>query len=100
MEKPSREGLGLSVCYLLLKYTKLSKTQLHVGEKFDLVWMVDCGRVLHGFGGLTRIQRGARRCGRSTSHPSQTARRMGHPSTWWQIEGGVSGESSRPNRQE
>src|ERR1035437_4891044 len=52
-EGPARTpGLSGFDC-LLLKYTKWSKTQLCSREKFDLVWMVDCGRVLHRTRGLT-----------------------------------------------
>src|ERR1017187_3306391 len=46
-EGPARTP-GLSVFYcLLLKYIGWSITHLPCWRKFDLVWMVDCGRLLH-----------------------------------------------------
>src|ERR1035441_8942491 len=69
-----------------VKYTKRRETQLHVWEKFDLVWMVDCGRVLHRFGGLTtnqsqRISLSAISGGRvgATASSRPSGARTGHP---------------------
>src|ERR1035437_3941982 len=64
-EGPARTpGLAVFDC-LLLKYTKWSKTQLYFWEKFDLVWMVDCGPVLHRVRGLT-----PRRAPAKTAYPA------------------------------
>src|ERR1035437_6103402 len=54
-EGPARTpGLAGFDC-LLLNCNEWSKTQLYSGQKFDLVWMADCGPVLHRDGGLTRF---------------------------------------------
>src|ERR1035437_2048272 len=57
-EGPARTpGLAGFDC-LLLNCNEWSKTHLYFGEKFDLVWMVDCGPVLHRSRGLTRFWSG------------------------------------------
>ena len=57
-EGPARTpGLAVFDC-LLLNCNEWCKTQLYFGEKFDLVWMVDCGPVLHRSRGLTRFWSG------------------------------------------
>jgi hypothetical protein len=53
MRRPGGYAGSLSISYLLLKYTGSTITQLPCWRKFDLVWIVDCGRVLHRGGGLT-----------------------------------------------
>src|ERR1035437_3144994 len=59
-EGPARTpGLAVFDC-LLLNCNEWSKTQLYFGEKFDLVWIVDCGRVLHRERGLTAKDRHVR----------------------------------------
>jgi hypothetical protein len=54
---PARTPDLFPLLTLLLKYTELSETHLLCGGKFDLLWMVGCGRVLHRFGGLTTFSR-------------------------------------------
>src|ERR1035441_224816 len=67
MERPGGwPGLLLISAYYL-KYTKLSETHLLWRRKFYVVWMVDCGRVLHRGGGLTTF----RRQGKSESQRTQ-----------------------------
>src|ERR1039457_6756937 len=56
MQRPGGLRRGFSISYLLLKYTESSETHLLCGEKFYLVWMVGCGRVLHRDGGLTTFR--------------------------------------------
>src|ERR1035437_6863905 len=52
-EGPARTpDLSVFDC-LLLNCNEWSNTHLYFWEKFDLVWMVDCGRVLHRDRGLT-----------------------------------------------
>src|ERR1039458_2734274 len=63
-EGPARTpGLSVFLCSIAyyFKYTGWRITHLPCWRKFDLVWMVDCGRVLHRFGGLTTNQEAAKK---------------------------------------
>src|ERR1035437_3379775 len=85
-EDPARTP-GLSLCSIThflcsiayyFKYTGLTITHLPSGRKFDLVWMVDCGRVLHRFGGLTTNRR-SQQISKSAVSGQRSAEQWGEP---------------------
>src|ERR1022692_518869 len=59
--KTRRVAPGLADLIHYVNCSGMSETHLLCGGKFDLLWMVGCGWVLHRLGGLTTNQEAAKK---------------------------------------